>query len=73
MEIVTIQLTNNKAYKLLQELEELHIIRLLKKSTVQEEEKLSDKFAGSLHLTDEQYNEFQQYLIRSRSEWERDI
>jgi hypothetical protein len=34
---------------------------------------LSERFAGSLHLTDEQYNNFQAQLIESRSEWERNI
>ncbi|WP_316825737.1 hypothetical protein [Pedobacter miscanthi] len=30
-------------------------------------------FRGSLNLTDQQYEEFQQYIIDSRNEWERDI
>lgn len=34
--------------------------------------KLSD-FRGSLKLTDQQYEEFQQNIIDGRNEWERDI
>jgi len=30
-------------------------------------------FRGSLNLTNEQYEEFQQYVVDSRNEWERDI
>ncbi len=30
-------------------------------------------FRGSLNLTDQQYKEFQQYVIDGRNEWERDI
>lgn len=35
--------------------------------------KLSDKYAGSLKLTDKQYNNFQNQVCEGRSEWERDI
>ena len=34
---------------------------------------LSERFAGALHLTDEQYNDFQTQLSESRNEWERNI
>jgi len=36
-------------------------------------QKLSERFAGSLHLTDEQYNNFQNQILESRNEWERNI
>jgi phosphoglycerol transferase MdoB-like AlkP superfamily enzyme len=35
--------------------------------------KLSERFAGKLNLSDEEYNKFQQYLKDSRNEWERTI
>ncbi len=72
MDTVLIQLTNQKAMGLLHEMEELHLIKVLKENP-QPKQKLSDKFAGSLNLTDQQYNDFQQYLTQSRKEWERDI
>jgi hypothetical protein len=36
-------------------------------------QKLSERFAGSLHLTDEQYNNFQTQIAENRNEWERSI
>ena len=36
-------------------------------------QKLSERFAGSLHLTDEQYNNFQTQIAENRNEWERNI
>jgi hypothetical protein len=35
--------------------------------------KLSEKFAGALHLSEEQYEEFQAILKNSRDEWKRNI
>jgi len=43
---------------------------------VKEIEKLKKKpsdFRGTLNLTDQQYQDFQQHVIDSRNEWERDI
>jgi hypothetical protein len=70
MQTIIVQITNNKALKLLQELEDLNLIRLLKKDVSPREEKLSDKFAGKLNLTDKEYNDFQEYISHSRNEWD---
>ena len=72
MKTITIKINNDKALKLLEDLEALNLIQIIKES-VSGGKKLSKKFAGSLHLSDEQYNEFQQYLNKSRDEWERNI
>jgi hypothetical protein len=72
MDTVLLEITNEKAYKLIQDLEALDIVKILEKNT-KPKESLSKKFAGSLHLTDQQYEEFQQHVIDSRNEWERDI
>lgn len=72
MDTVLLQITNKKAYKLIQDLEELDIVKILKK-TPESKESLSKKFAGSLNLTDKQYEEFQQHVTDSRNEWNRDI
>ncbi len=72
METVLLQINNDKAYKLIEDLEALNIVKVLKKST-QPKEKLSARFAGSLNLSDEEYKNFQESLIQSRSERERDI
>lgn len=72
MDTVLLQINNDKAYKLIEDLEALHIVKVLKK-TVQPKEKLSAKFAGSLNLSDEEYNNFQDSIKQGRNEWERDI
>lgn len=36
-------------------------------------QKLSEKYAGSLHLTDEQYQDLYNQVAEGRTEWERDI
>jgi hypothetical protein len=66
METVLVQINNNKAYKLLEDLENLQIIKVLKKSTVQNQ-KLSEKYAGK--LPSEVADELQKYVTKSREEW----
>jgi hypothetical protein len=71
METVLIQINNSKAYKLLEDLEDLHIIKVLTKS-IQVEEKLSEKYAGK--LPSDVADELQEYITQSRNEWtNRDI
>ncbi|RDC54822.1 hypothetical protein DU508_20200 [Pedobacter chinensis] len=72
MDTILLEITNEKAYKLIQDLEALDIVKILEKS-IKPKESLSKRFAGSLNLTDQQYEEFQQHVIDSRNEWERDI
>jgi len=72
METVLLQINNDKAYKLIEDLEALQIVKVLKKN-IQPKEKLSKRFAGSLNLSDEEYNSFQDSITQSRNEWERDI
>ena len=70
METVIVQLTNQNALSLLQKLEELHIIKLLKKN-ISSEQNLAEKFAGKLPpaIADE----LQKYITQSRSEWDGNI
>jgi len=72
METVLLQINNDKAYKFLEDLEAQHLVKVLKKNA-QPGKKLSERFAGSLHLSDEEYNNFQNSIAESRSEWEKDI
>ncbi|BAU54661.1 hypothetical protein [Mucilaginibacter gotjawali] len=72
METVLLQINNNKAYKLIEDLEALNIVKVLKKSSPTKG-KLSDRFSGSLKLSDEEYNNFQKSIADSRNEWDRDI
>ena len=66
METVLIQINNNKAYKLLDDLEDLHIIKVLKKS-IQSQQKLSEKYAGK--LPSDIADEIQHFVNESRNEW----
>jgi len=66
METVLIQINNNKAYKLLEDLEDLQIIKVLEKS-IMPPQKLSDKYAGK--LPSEIADELQEYVTKSRDEW----
>lgn len=66
MTTLTIELTNSKALKLLQDLEELKLIRVVKKST-----KLSD--LRKQIKTPMSSEEIDSKLKELRSQWERNI
>lgn len=66
METVLIQINNDKAYKLLEDLEDLQIITVLKKS-IQPQQKLSEKYAGK--LPSDVADEIQNFVNESRTEW----
>jgi hypothetical protein len=66
METVLVQINNSKAYKLLQDLEDLNVIKLLKKDTVPQQ-KLSEKYAGK--LPSDIADQLQDYVTKSREEW----
>ena len=71
METVLIQINDKKAYKLLEHLEDLQVIKVLKKSNY-DSQSLSERFAGK--LSPEVAEDMQEYITRSRKEWEnRDI
>lgn len=70
METLIIQVTNHKALQLLQNLEELRLIRVLKKN-VNSDQKLSEKYAGK--LSSDTADQLQQYIAESREEWESNI
>lgn len=66
METMLIELTNRKAAKLLHDLEELNLIKVLK-TDMKPDEKLSEKYAGK--LPSEVADELQVYVTESRNEW----
>ena len=66
METVIVQINDNKAYKLLENLEELHILKVIKKSKKQTLS-LSEKYAGK--LTSKTTDELQDYVNESREQW----
>jgi len=71
MDTMLIQVTNLNALKLLHELEELHLIKVLK-NNVLPQRKLSQKYAGK--LSGDIADKLQKYVAESRKEWDdRDI
>lgn len=70
METILIQINNSKAYKLLEDLEDLHIIKVLKKG-VQPDQKLSEKYAGK--LPSDVADSIQNEVTKGRKEWENRI
>ena len=62
-----IQLTNRKALKLLRDLEELQLIKVLKEN-ITETKKLSDKYVGI--LTQEQGADLDRHIEESRNGWD---
>ena len=66
METVLLRIDNNKAYRFLEDLEDLKIIKVLQKST-QPKQKLSEKYAGK--LPSDIVDELQKQLTQSREEW----
>lgn len=65
MKTVLIQINDKKAYKLLEDLEDLQIIKVLKKSN-NDVQSLSEKFGGK--LPSEVAEDMQEYITRSRKE-----
>ena len=62
-----IQLTNQKAVGLLHELEELHLIKVLKENFTAAKPKLSDKYKGI--ISKEQGQSLNEHIKQMRSEW----
>lgn len=65
METILVQINSSKAYKLLEDLEDLHIIKVLKRN-IHPQQKLSEKYAGK--LPSDIANELQDYVTQSRCE-----
>jgi hypothetical protein len=63
-----IQLTNQKAVGLLHELEELHLIKVLKENLAPAKTKLSDKYRGV--FSKEDAKSFNEHTQQMRKEWD---
>lgn len=62
-----IQITNAKAVRLLHELEELHLIKVLKENIATTKPKLSGKYKGI--ISKEQGQSLNKHIKQMRSEW----
>ena len=66
MNTVLVQINNDKAYKLLEGLEDLQVITVLKTNN-KPKQKLSEKYAGK--LPSNVADELQNFVTKSREEW----
>lgn len=71
MQTLTIRVNNPHAFKLIEELEALQLIEVVRKSVPKKKQKLSERLAGS--ITGEQAARMREELQHSRDEWERNI
>ncbi len=62
-----IQVTNQKAIGLLRELEELHLIKVIKENFAPVKTKLSDKYKGI--ISKEQGQNLNEHIKQMRNEW----
>ena len=62
-----IQLTNKRALGILHELEELHLIKVIKENIATVQPKLSDKYRGIISKEDGQ--RLNDHIKQMRSEW----
>ncbi len=67
MNTMLIQLTNQRALKLIHELEELHLIKVLNENINDIKPKLSDKYKGILSKVDGK--KLNEHIKQMRSEW----
>jgi hypothetical protein len=71
METLTIKLKDEKARKLIQDLEDLDILQIINTEKPDSKIKLSDLLIGS--ISEEQGKKMHDELKSMREEWERDI
>jgi hypothetical protein len=70
MKTVTVEIKNDIAMAFLQNLESMHILKVLESKAAPAAQKLSERFAGC--LSKERTEELQKELTNMRNEWERD-
>ena len=72
MQTITIKINNAKAARLIEDLEALDLIEVIKKKVVKgKEKKLSERLLGS--ITSEEAEKMRTELRKIRNEWERII
>lgn len=72
METLLIEIRNPKGLNLIRDLEEMDIIRIVKREeTPKPSKKLSELLRGS--ISSEEAEKFDNYIQESREEWERDF
>ncbi len=70
MDTLTIQISNSKALKLIEDMEALNLIKVIKPASKKPKKNLSALLAGS--ITKKQADKFHTELKQMREGWERD-
>lgn len=68
MRIVTVEIDNQNGFDLLQDLEKLHVLRIIKDSVMESKTKLSDKYRGVFSKADA--DSFNHHIQSMRNEWD---
>ena len=68
MQIVTVEVDNQDGFHLLQELEKLNVLRIIKENVLENTTKLSDKYKGVFSKQDAE--SFNQHTQTARKEWD---
>ncbi len=68
MRIVTVEIDNQNGFDLLQDLEKLHVLRIIKESVIENKTKLSDKYKGVFSKADA--DSFNHHTQSMRNEWD---
>ena len=71
MAIVRIETKDDKALQLIEQLEAMNLIRILREEKQRPEKKLSERMMGS--ISEEEAEKMRTALEKMRAEWERDI
>lgn len=71
MRTVTVEIKNDIALSFLNNLESMHILRVIENKTTPVKQKLSERFAGC--LSKERTEELQKELTQMSNEWEKNI
>jgi hypothetical protein len=66
METLAIEIIDNKAFALLEEMQTNKLIKVKKEITTSKKK----SFAGAMKLTEEEYKSFTQHIKNIRNEWE---
>jgi hypothetical protein len=67
MKALYVEILNSKGFKILEELEALNLIKMMKSEPPQKKEKLSEKYKGI--LTKKEGKELNDHIQKSRNEW----
>lgn len=67
MRIVTVEIDNENGFDLLQDLEKLHVLRIIENNVMESKTKLSDKYRGVFSKADA--DSFNHHTQSMRNEW----